>query len=66
MTDLPEAQQPYCEAYLGDRLYASCTRQQITLFTYDGTRKLNEVFLDTDVLEYFLAYVEDLQTKRRI
>ena len=66
MTDLPEAQQPYCEAYIGDGLYASCTRQQITLFAHDGLRKLNEVFLDADVLERFLAYVEDLQKENRI
>lgn len=47
--------------YLGDGLYVINRGWQLELYASNGIVKTDAVFLDGDVLENFLAYVEDLK-----
>lgn len=55
-SNLPEA------VYLGDGLYASFDGWQIELYSFDGIRKLNSVFLEPSVLVSFENYVRGLRS----
>lgn len=46
------------ETYLGDGLYGWTDGNQIRLYTQEG----NEVFLDSQVLEKFLKWVDFIKT----
>ena len=53
--------------YLGDGLYADFDGYQIELYASNGVNTTNRVFLDPQVLEQFINYVEQLKeslTKR--
>ena len=49
------------DVYLGDALFASFDGYQIELYTTDGIRKTDQVYLEPAVLAAFLHYVESLK-----
>ena len=44
--------------YLGDGLYASHDGQQLEIYSHDGERKTNAVFLEPDVLQALLDHLK--------
>lgn len=44
--------------YLGDGLYVRDEGYQIMLFSHNGIRATNEIFLESSVLKEFLHYLE--------
>lgn len=57
--DTPKPSADY--VYLGDGLYASFDGYQLRLYTSDGIRETNEVFLEPSTLAELLHYVEHLK-----
>ncbi len=53
------------DTYLGDGLYASFDGYQIRLYSSNGIRATNEVYLEPEVLARFEAYVADLRAKSK-
>lgn len=49
------------EVYLGDAVYAKFDGYHIQLWTSDGIRKTNEIFMEPDVLHSFEQYVSRLR-----
>jgi hypothetical protein len=49
------------DVYLGDALFASFDGYQIELYTTDGIRKTDQVYLEPAVLAAFLHYIESLK-----
>jgi hypothetical protein len=47
--------------YLGDGLYVSFDGYRIKLYASNGMIVTDEVFLEPDVLSYFLLYVKEIQ-----
>lgn len=53
--------------YLGDGLYVEIVSgQMVRLFTNDGLRDTNEVFLEPEVLTNFLKYVDKYRENRTV
>jgi hypothetical protein len=50
--------------YLGDGLFASFDGWQIVLYTTDGIRTTNQVYLEPEVLAAFLRYIELLKKQQ--
>lgn len=49
--------------YLGDGVYADALNGMIVLTTEDGYRETNRIFLEQQVLDALLAFVERLRVK---
>ncbi len=54
---------PSNRIYLGDGLYAEFDGYQVALFAHDGIRATNTVYLEPQVLESFLRWIEGLRAK---
>ncbi len=44
--------------YLGDQVYAELDLDMIKLFTWDGLRETNIIFLEPEVVENLLQYIK--------
>jgi hypothetical protein len=45
--------------YLGDGLYVAMDRGDVEIYSHDGIRKTNQVFMDGYVLNAFLNWLEE-------
>ena len=52
------------KVYLGDGVYVDFDGYQLVLTTEDGISTTNTIYLDTQVYNALLAYVERLKEKR--
>jgi len=59
-----EAEHGWRWLLLGDGLFASFDGWQIVLYTTDGIRTTNQVYLEPEVLAAFLRYIELLKKQQ--
>ena len=53
------------KTYLGDGLYAEFDGFQIRVFASDGERTTNEIFLEGETVNAFLAFVDQVKEVAR-
>ncbi len=53
------------QEYLGDGLYAQYEHGMVELYTFDGLRKTNQVFLEEPVLDAFFRWINRVYDDKR-